>query len=86
MPSNVALNKLASDGQEFHLVFLDPPYAKQHIVSDMKKMLKLALLGQDAIVVAETDDETELGQVEGFKLMQEKHLGKTIVRFYRKEN
>lgn len=86
MPSNVALNKLAGDGQKFDLVFLDPPYAKQHIVSDMKKMLKLALLGQDAIVVAEIDDETELGQVEGFKLMQEKHLGKTIVRFYRKEN
>lgn len=85
MPSNKALNFLAEKGLKFDLVFLDPPYAKQHIVQDMKKMNEMRLLNEKAIVVAETDDQTQLAPVLGFDLIKEHHLGKTIVRIYRKE-
>lgn len=85
MPSNKALNFFEEKGFKFDLVFLDPPYAKQHIVQDMEKMDKLNLLNDDAIVVAETDDSTELDSVSNFELIKEHHLGKTIVRIYRKE-
>ena len=85
MSSKAALNKLAGEQQKFDLVFLDPPYAKQKIASDMAKILDLALLNQGAIIVAETDDQTNLGAITGFELIKEKHLGKTIIRFYRKE-
>ena len=85
MSSKAALNKLAEEQQKFDLVFLDPPYAKQKIASDMAKMRDLALLHQGAIIVAETDDRTDLEAVAGFELIKEKHLGKTIIRFYRKE-
>ena len=85
MSSNVALTKLAKDEKKFDLVFLDPPYAKQKIASDMKKMDSLNLLTDNAVIVAETDDETNLGEIEGFELTKTHHLGKTIVRFYRKE-
>ncbi|MDF7668410.1 16S rRNA (guanine(966)-N(2))-methyltransferase RsmD [Lactobacillus sp. ESL0703] len=84
MPSNNALKKLAQDKQQFDLVFLDPPYAKQQIVKDMQKMLALDLLTPNAIIVAETDDETRLGDIADFTLLKEHHLGKTIVRFYRR--
>ena len=86
MSSNAALKFLAEKGKKFDLVFLDPPYAKQRIAKDMQKMWQLDLLNENAIVVAETDDDTELGEIPDFELIKEHHLGKTIVRIYRKEN
>ncbi|GAA3628736.1 16S rRNA (guanine(966)-N(2))-methyltransferase RsmD [Lactobacillus hamsteri] len=85
MSSNAALDFFKENGIKFDLVFLDPPYAKQRIASDMGKMLKFDLLNEKAIVVAETDDDTELIEIDGFSLVKEHHLGKTIVRIYRKE-
>lgn len=86
MPSSAALKKFAEDRQKFDLIFLDPPYAKQKIASDMKKMSELGLLNNNAIIVAETNDETSLGKITGFVLTKERRLGKTIIRFYREEN
>jgi len=86
MSSNSALNYFAKKALKFDLIFLDPPYAKQKISSDMKKMEKLDLLNEEAIVVAETDDETKLTDIIGFSLIKVHHLGKTIIRFYRKDN
>ena len=85
MSSNAALSKFAEEKQKFDLVFLDPPYAKQRITDDMAKMVDLELLNSDAVVVAETDDQTNLETSSSFQLIKEKHLGKTIVRFYGKE-
>lgn len=85
MRSSVALKLFAENGQSFDLVFLDPPYAKEKIAKDMQQMNKLGLLNDGAIIVAETDDHTELGSIEGFSLVKEHHLGKTIVRIYRKD-
>lgn len=86
MPSKVALKKLAEDGAKFDLVFLDPPYAKQKIVKDITQMQEDDLLNDHAVVVAETDDQTELAPIPNFELIKEHHLGKTIVRIYRKES
>ncbi|WEV40612.1 16S rRNA (guanine(966)-N(2))-methyltransferase RsmD [Lactobacillus sp. ESL0684] len=86
MSSNQALKYLAQASKQFDLIFLDPPYAKQQIVHDMAKMLSLDLLADQAIVVAETDDETSLGEVSGFTLTKKHHLGKTLVHFYRKDS
>lgn len=85
MSSNVALDFFEKKHMKFDLVFLDPPYAKQRIASDMKKMFEKDLLNSGAIIVAETDDDTTIGDVEHYKLLKKHHLGKTIVRIYRKE-
>lgn len=86
MSSSAALKKFSEAGQKFDLIFLDPPYAKQKITSDMKKMCEFGLLKSHAVIVAETDDETNLGKITGFVLTKERRLGKTIIRFYRKES
>lgn len=83
--AHTLLKVLAEQGTKFDLVFLDPPYAKQKMVTDMKEMFDNDLLNDDAIVVAETDDETDLPNISNFELLKEHHLGKTIVRIYRKE-
>lgn len=85
MRSSAALKLFSEQEVKFDLVFLDPPYAKEKIAKDMLQMNKLNLLNDNAIVVAETDDHTELGNIAGFNLIKEHHLGRTIVRIYRKE-
>ncbi|NRO56807.1 Ribosomal RNA small subunit methyltransferase D [Lactobacillus helveticus] len=85
MRSNAALKLFAENQEKFDLVFLDPPYAKEKIAKDMLQMNKLGLLNSSATIVAETDDHTELGDISGFSLIKEHHLGKTIVRIYRKD-
>lgn len=85
MRSSAALKLFSEDDEKFDLVFLDPPYAKEKIAKDMLQMVKSNLLNDHAIVVAETDDHTELGEIIGFSLIKEHHLGKTIVRIYRKD-
>ncbi|GFZ26929.1 16S rRNA (guanine(966)-N(2))-methyltransferase RsmD [Lactobacillus corticis] len=85
MNSQAALKYLATQQAKFDLVFLDPPYAKQQIVKDMTKLLQLELLNDHALIVAETDDHTDIATPTGYSLSKTHHLGKTIVRFYRKD-
>ncbi|MPW13884.1 16S rRNA (guanine(966)-N(2))-methyltransferase RsmD [Lactobacillus helveticus] len=85
MRSNAALKLFAENQEKYDLVFLDPPYAKENIAKDMLQMNKLGLLNSSATIVAETDDHTELGDISSFSLIKEHHLGKTIVRIYRKD-
>lgn len=86
LPSNKALKVLAAQKQKFNLVFLDPPYAKEQIAKDVAQMTALGLLKQQAIVVAENDEHTQLAAISGFTLMKEHHLGRTIVRIYVKND
>lgn len=79
-----ALNFLATKDVKYDLVFLDPPYAKQKISKVMATLLKLDLLAEDARVVAETDSETDLPEIEGFELTKEHRYGSTMVRYYKR--
>ena len=80
MRSSAALKLFSENDEKFDLVFLDPPYAKEKIAKDMLQMVKSNLLNDHAIVVAETDDHTELGEITGFSLIKEQQLGKRIRR------
>ena len=77
-----ALKSMAEEGKTFDLVFLDPPYAKEKIQKVMFTMNKLNLLNPKALVIAETDEHTELPEVEGFTLKKDHHLGRTKVKVY----
>lgn len=79
-----ALHMLQSKGEHFDLIYLDPPYAKQQIVTDLKKMVELDLINPGAIVVAETNQEANLPeQLPGFSFKRRQDYGITVVTVYR---
>lgn len=57
MESSRALEQLTG---QFDLVLLDPPYAKEQIISDIEKMAERKLLSEDIMVVCETDKSVDL--------------------------
>ncbi|MCY9807515.1 16S rRNA (guanine(966)-N(2))-methyltransferase RsmD [Lentilactobacillus senioris] len=77
---------LSSEGQRFDMVFLDPPYKLQKMVTVMEQMQRLNLLAEGAIVICETDNETELpDQFASFTKTKQKEYGLTRLNFYRFE-
>lgn len=79
-----ALHMLQSKGEHFDLIYLDPPYAKQQIVTDLTKMVELDLINPGAIVVAETNQEANLPeQLPSFSFKRRQDYGITVVTVYR---
>ena len=84
--NQVALQRLASQGMRFSLVFLDPPYATQHLVADMQQLLALDLLEAEALVVCEADQQVTLPECVG-PLTRWRHAqyGVAAIHFYQKK-
>ncbi|TGB00188.1 16S rRNA (guanine(966)-N(2))-methyltransferase RsmD [Sporolactobacillus shoreae] len=55
-----ALDLLAGRHIIFDYVFLDPPYAKQHLVRDIQTLLEKKMLSEKAIIVVEHEKKLEL--------------------------
>ena len=67
----------------FDLVFLDPPYVKEQIVSDIEKMAERNLLADDVMVVCETDKSVELPEeIACLGIWKEKIYGISKVTVY----
>ncbi|GEB76455.1 16S rRNA (guanine(966)-N(2))-methyltransferase RsmD [Sporolactobacillus inulinus] len=80
-----ALEQLSNDGMNFDLVFLDPPYAKQHIRLDIETLIEKDLLADHAVVVAEHETGVELPESFHERLNREKYRtyqGQTAVSIY----
>lgn len=82
--ANRALHLLAKHDESFDMVFLDPPYAKQQIVKNMQMMVRLGLLNDNALVVAETDQHANLPtDLVAFSLQRRQTYGITVLTIYR---
>lgn len=87
MDAYKALNLFSKQGKHFDLVYLDPPYAKQQIVKNMEEMVKLNLLNDRALIVAETDQNADLAEnLPSFKFIKQQTYGITVLHFYRYES
>lgn len=87
MDAEQALKQFSQDGQQFDLVFLDPPYAKQKIEAQIQHMESANLLREHALVVCETAKEIELAEELGaLKQIRHQSYGITAVTIYRKED
>lgn len=79
-----ALLLLSKRQVTFDLVFLDPPYAQQKIVNNLNQMTSLGLLNDQAIIVAETNQDAQLpDSFTGFELIRRQDYGITVLTIYR---
>ena len=69
----------------YDIIFLDPPYGKDLVISIMKN-LKL-LLKEEGIIVVETENKIELpSQYETFQLIKTSKYGDTQIWYYQRQN
>ncbi|MGT2886989.1 16S rRNA (guanine(966)-N(2))-methyltransferase RsmD [Streptococcus didelphis] len=80
MDANKALDQLEG---VFDLVFLDPPYAQEEIVATIENLDSKALLGEEVMIVCETDKSVDLPEeIASFGIWKEKTYGISKVRVY----
>lgn len=80
MEANQSLERITG---HFDLVLLDPPYAKEQIVTDIEKMAERELLINDALIVCETDKSVDLPEeIAGLGIWKQKIYGISKVTVY----
>ena len=80
MEAHQALSQLQGT---FDLVFLDPPYAKEQIVADIEALAERGLLGDEVMVVCETDKAVDLPEeIACLGIWKEKIYGISKVTVY----
>ena len=80
MEANQSLERITG---HFDLVLLDPPYAKEQIVTDIEKMAERELLSDDILVVCETDKSVDLpAEIAGLGIWKQKIYGISKVTVY----
>ena len=80
MEAHQALSQLQGT---FDLVFLDPPYAKEQIVADIEALSERGLLGEEVMVVCETDKAVDLPEeIACLGIWKEKIYGISKVTVY----
>jgi len=66
----------------FDLVFLDPPYAGDHLGGALAGLVAAGVLAPDALVVAESDRRHAPGRIEGLAAIDERRYGDTLITWY----
>ena len=80
MEAHQALSQLQGT---FDLVLLDPPYAKEQIVADIEALAERGLLGEEVMVVCETDKAVDLPEeIACLGIWKEKIYGISKVTVY----
>ena len=77
----ITLRRLRAEGEQFDLVFLDPPYA----LTDLREVFDglRELLRRNALIVVEHQAGKEVRTPEDFICLRERNWGYCGVRFYR---
>jgi len=78
-----ALMELATAGERFELVLLDPPYEGGVLEGALRALLAAGLLAPGALVVAERSRRHDLPPIPGLVLQDERRYGDTVVSLLR---
>ncbi len=84
-PVSEAIEFLGKKQKSFDLIFLDPPYDKNHIDLSLKKITKNKLLNQDSQVISEHSPREEPTFLSGLCLTDQRKYGQTLVSFLKKQ-
>ena len=77
------IRNLKNEQQVFDLVFLDPPYAKQQIVSQIEELLDNGMLSPEALIVCEVDKKVDLPEtIKNARVYKSAEYGITKIMIY----
>jgi len=83
MDAGKALDRVASEGGQFDIIFVDPPYADKELSERVLHQLAgLGLINESGIIVFETDSRYELPLPDTLKLVNRKTYGDTALAFF----
>ncbi len=86
MDANQAIKRLSLEKRSFDLILLDPPYAKQEIVTQIEKIIEGKLLNSAAMIVCETDKSVQLPEnILNLTRIRQQVYGISAVTIYRNE-
>ncbi|EKS19299.1 RsmD family RNA methyltransferase [Streptococcus urinalis FB127-CNA-2] len=69
--------------QQFNLVFLDPPYAKEEVIKNIEQLDKSDLLADNVVIVCETDKSVALPEeIASLGIWKQKTYGISKVTVY----
>lgn len=68
----------------FDIIFLDPPYNKGFIEPALEAIAENGLLGDDGIVVLESDNTDFRNDFGGLEMIKQRSYGRTYVTIYKK--
>ena len=78
-----AARALTNLNEQFDLIFLDPPYAKEEIMKTIEELCQRKLLSEEVMVVCETDKAVELPEeVAELGIWKQKTYGISKVTVY----
>lgn len=84
MDSYDALTFLKEKGEEFDIIFIDPPYLRNMVPPAIEKIDEYDLLKKYGIIAIKIDSKEEIFQgSEHIKLVRSKKYGNTTVCFYK---
>ncbi len=82
-----AIKHLRTIGEEFDIIFMDPPYCKGFIIPTIESIFLNKLLKANGTIVVEHDTKDNIpDNIEDFKKFRQKKYGNTMVSFFDKED
>jgi len=82
--AKAAIKTLSKEGMEFDLIFLAPPFLKDYVAPTLDAIKKCPILKSSGIIIVEHHKKE--GLEEGFKLLDQRKFGDTIISFLGYEN
>lgn len=77
------IKSLASNGEKFDIIFVDPPYLNHMVDRAIKLIAEYNLLTDDGVIVTKYDREEPIYRPEEkYELIDERKYGNTIIAFY----
>ena len=84
MNANQAISKLAASGQQFDIVFLDPPYHLPQLGIEVIELSAAAgILKPETDVIFEHRSKTVIPDCQSMTIWKQKKYGQTMLSFYR---
>lgn len=85
MSVDIAIKQLGNKEEQFDLIFVDPPYLKDLVISTIRNITAARLLKDDGLIITEHHPKEPIIDLPaGLKISDERKYGQTLVTFIEK--